>query len=265
MTLGYLDRVFRFFSGIGLIVIYLPIFSLITAAFSVPDPEDFNLKIWSLEGFQSALAHHELQAALLTSLQLALTTAIVTTVLAFILAYGLQGKSERYIQMCRQIFALPLMLPEIIIGLSLLIWFVLVNITLGPISLLISHVSFTLPYAIVLLTLGIENIEPSLFEAGKDLGASKSVVFQKITLPLLKPSLLAVFLLSFVISFDDFLISYFTNGPGNETLPVKLYSLMRFGMSPELKAISSLILAISFVVTLMLFKLLPKKSIQRDV
>lgn len=265
MTLGYLDRVFRSFSVLSLGLIYLPIISLISAAFFIPDPEDFTRNVFSLEGFSSALNHHELQSALFTSVQLALMTAVLTTLLAFILAYGLQGKSERFVELCQQIFSLPLMIPEIIIGLSLLIWFVLVNITLGPISLLISHVSFTLPYAVLLLTLGLQQIEPSLFEAGKDLGASKAVIFQKITLPLLKPSLIAVFLLCFVISFDDFLISYFTNGPGNETLPVKLYSLMRFGMSPELKAISTLILAISFVVTILLFKLLPKKVIKKEV
>ena len=265
MTLGYLDRVVRSLSALGLGLIYLPILSLVSAAFFIPDSEDYSRKVFSFEGFTSALHHHELQSALMTSIQLALMTAIVTTLLAFFLAYGLQGRSERYVDFCRQIFSLPLMLPEIIIGLSLLIWFVLVKVSLGPVSLLIAHVSFTLPYAVLLLTLGLQQIEPSLFEAGKDLGASKRVIFQKITLPLLKPSLIAVFLLCFVISFDDFLISYFTNGPGNETLPVKLYSLMRFGMSPELKAISTLILGISFVITLLLFKLLPKKIRERKV
>jgi spermidine/putrescine transport system permease protein len=264
MTLGYLDRVFRFFSWLALAIIYLPIVSLVSAAFFIPSPDDLAITHFSFEGFQSALNHQELQSALWMSVELAFFTALTTTAMAFVLAFGLQGRSERYVEICRQIFALPLMLPEIIIGLSLLIWFVFVHVTLGPISLWIAHVSFTLPYAVVLLTLGIENIETSLFEAGKDLGASKNVIFQKITVPLLRPSLIAVFLLSFVISFDDFLISYFTNGPGNDTLPVKLYSLMRFGMSPELKAISTLILAISFVVTLFLFKLLPKKQVQRE-
>lgn len=260
MSLGYLDRLFRYFSIFALILIYLPILSLVSGAFFIPNPDDLTTKAFSLDGFHSALNHSELNSALITSVQLAAITAFSTLILAFVLAYGLQGRSPRFVQICRQIFALPLMLPEIIIGLSLLIWFVFVHITLGPISLWIAHVSFTLPYAVVLLTLGLENIEFSLFEAGKDLGASKNVIFQKITLPLLRPSLIAVFLLSFVISFDDFLISYFTNGPGNDTLPVKLYSLMRFGVSPELKAISTLILAISFIVTFCLFKLLPKKN-----
>lgn len=265
MTLGYLDRVIRFFSGLGLILIYLPIFSLVSAAFFLPDPVDLSISHFSFVGFQSALNHQELQLALFSSIKIAFMTSVTTTFLSFILAYALQGKSEKFIQICRQIFSLPLMLPEIIIGLSLLIWFVFIHISLGVVSLWISHVSFTLPYAVVLLTLGIESIETNLFEAGKDLGASTFVIFKKITVPLLKPSLIAVFLLSFVISFDDFLISYFTNGPGNDTLPVKLYSLMRFGMSPELKAISTIILGISFIVTLLLFKLLPKKVDSRKV
>lgn len=260
MTLGYLDRLIRILGLTSLTVIYLPIISLVTASFFVPDPTDLETKVLSLEGFRLALNHRELQNSLYSSTQLALFTALTTTLFALILAIGLQGKNNKYIEVVRNIFALPLMLPEIIIGLSLLIWFVFIHITLGSVSLWISHVSFTLPYAVVLLTLGLENIDQSLFEAGKDLGASNSVIFRSITFPLLKPSLISIFLLSFVISFDDFLISYFTNGPGNDTLPVKLYSLMRFGMSPELKSISTLILAVSFLVTVSLFRFLPKKA-----
>jgi spermidine/putrescine transport system permease protein len=263
--MGYLDRIFRTLSGIALTIIYLPIFSLVTGSFFLPDDSDNAKSVFSLEGFSSALNHHELRSALFTSVQLAFMTAFTTLLLAFILAYGLQGKSKQFVLLCRQLFTLPLMLPEIVIGLSLLIWFVFIHISLGPISLWISHVSFTLPYAVVLLTLGIENIDSNLLEAGRDLGASQNLIFRRITLPLLKPSLAAVFLLSFVISFDDFLISYFTTGPGNDTLPVKLYSMMRFGMSPELKAISTLILAISLVVTVLLFRVLPKKSDQREL
>lgn len=262
MTLGYLDRFFKGISAFALLIIYLPIVSLITAAFLVPSLENPAIALVSLEGFRTALSHQELQISIWTSVQLAFVTAFTTTIFAFILAYGLQGRTDNTIDRLRKLFSLPLMLPEIIIGLSLLIWFVMIKVTLGPVSLWISHVSFTLPYAVVMLTLGLENIETSLFEAGKDLGASKNVIFQKITLPLLKPSLISVFLLSFVISFDDFLISYFTNGPGNDTLPVKLYSLMRFGVGPELKAISTLILGISFIVTLALFKLLSKTALE---
>lgn len=260
MTLGYLDRLFKIFSLLALVLIYIPVGSLILTAFQVPSELDPQLMEFSLAGFKSALNNEELRTSLFTSLQLSTFTATTTTIFALILAYGLQGCSSTVQEKIKNLFSLPLMLPEIIIGLSLLIWFVFIHVTLGPLSLWISHVTFTLPYGVLLLCLGIENIEESLFEAGKDLGASKSMIFKKITLPLLKPSLISVFLLSFVISFDDFLISYFTNGPGNDTLPVKLYSLMRFGVTTELKAISTLVLGMSFFVTLALFKLMPREK-----
>jgi spermidine/putrescine transport system permease protein len=149
-----------------------------------------------------------------------------------------------------------MLLPELVIGISLLIWFVIINFSLGKISLIISHVTFTLPYAVILLTLAIEGIDKSLFEAAKDLGANNNQIFIKLTLPMLKPSLFGVFLLSFVISFDDFLISYFTAGAGNDTLPIKLYALMRFGLSNELKAISTIILISSIALTALLIKIL---------
>lgn len=260
MNLGRTKYIFIILSSLSLIVIYLPIFGIVFSSFFKTSIIDNNIYELSLDGFYTAFQNDSLLQSLLNSTFTALLTSTTTTILALLMSFSLQDVAKKFLIRWRQLFYLPLMLPEIVIGISLLIWFVFIHLSLGKISLLLSHISFTLPYAVVILTLGIEGLDANLLEAAKDLGANSKKIFTHITLPLLKPSLLGIFLLSFVISFDDFLISYFTAGAGNDTLPMKLYSMMRFGLSTELKAISTLILFISLVITFLLFKLTLRQS-----
>jgi spermidine/putrescine transport system permease protein len=255
MKFGFLKSLFKFISGLGLAIIYIPIAGVFVGSFISLSPTDDNY-IFSIEGYTKAFANSELLQSLCNSLFIALSCSVVTSLLGLTLAYALQAQNQKLIAKLRQLFYLPMLLPEIVIGISLLIWFVIINFSLGKFSLIVSHVTFTLPYAVILISLGLEGIDKSLIEAAKDLGANHNQIFIKLSVPLLKPSLLGVFLLSFVISFDDFLISYFTAGAGNDTLPIKLYALMRFGLSSELKAISSIILISSIFISILLIKVL---------
>jgi spermidine/putrescine transport system permease protein len=238
-----------------LAIIYIPIFGILLGSFINLAPED-NSYIFSFDGYLKAIANTELLVALENSLFIALISSLITTLIGAALSFALQSRSQKILLKVRKIFYLPMLLPEIVIGISLLIWFVVIHFSLGQLSLIISHVTFTLPYAVILVTIGLEGIDKTLVEAARDLGANQKQIFIRLTLPMLKPTLLGVFVLSFVISFDDFLISYFTAGAGNDTLPMKLYALMRFGLSGELKAISSIILFSSIIVTALLLKFL---------
>lgn len=255
MNFGFLKTFFKFISSLGLAIIYIPIAGVLIGSFINLAPEDGRYII-SLEGYHRAFANSELLLALYNSLFIALLSSLMTTLFCIILSYSLQAQSKKVLLKLRQLFYLPMLLPEIVIGISLLIWFVIIHFSLGRMSLIAAHITFTLPYGVILITIGLEGIDSSLLEAAKDLGANHRQIFTKLSLPLLKPSLLGVFLLSFVISFDDFLISYFTAGAGNDTLPIKLYALMRFGLSSELKAISSVILLSSVAITALLLKFL---------
>jgi spermidine/putrescine transport system permease protein len=255
MNLGLLKSVFKFIGIFGFAIIYVPIIAVLIGSVInfLPESEIYQ---FTIEGYVKIFANSELLNALWNSIQVALITSFISTLMGVGLSYSLQNSNKKYLLQLRKIFYLPMLLPEIVIGISLLIWFVMIHLSLGKFSLIVSHVTFALPYTVILVTLGLEGIDESLIEAAKDLGANQVQTFYKLTLPMLKPSLLGIFLLSFVISFDDLLISYFTAGAGNDTLPMKLYSLMRFGLSNELKAISSIILGASVLISGVLIKLL---------
>lgn len=255
MITGPFRRMIVFFSSLGLGFIYLPIFGVLFGSVFWPSPEDGTLHV-SWEGFHQVGNNSEILTSLGHSLEVAFLTSLTTLLIAILFSYAIQNYSEFRLEKIRRLFYLPLLLPEIVIGISLLLWYVLIKFSLGQTSLIVSHVTFTLPYAIILLTIGIEGIDKNLFEAARDLGAHSWQIFIYLVFPLLKSTYLGVFLLSFVISFDDFLISYFTAGAGFETLPMKLYSLMRFGLSAELKAISALILLSSFALSALLVRFL---------
>lgn len=246
---GRLAYVFTLISIFVLMIVYFPLVSLIVASF-----QDASTHQFTLDGFTKAFHHSEILDSILFSFCVALITALASTLVGTVAAFGLQRQSTKFIAQFRNLYYLPMSLPEIVNGLGLLIWFVFLRWNLGTSSLILSHISFTLPYTIILVSMGLDNISKTIFEAAEDLGANKKQIFSNITIPLLKPSLLASFLLSFVISFDDFLISYFTAGVGNDTLPVKIYGLLRFGLTPEIKSISTIILCGSLISSMALLK-----------
>ncbi len=242
MKRNTLYQIFLAISFITYLIIYAPILNIVAQSLD-------------LENFKKAFLHAELMHSLVLSFNISFTTSLLSILFSILICYGLQEQSLQKIKNFRNIFMIPLMFPEIIMGISLLIWFLIIKIDLGYLSLIISHTMLTLPYAVVILTLGLEGFDEKIYEAAKDLGATHNQIFRMITLPMMIPSFAGIFVLSFVLSFDDFLISYFVNGVGNDTLPIKLYSLMRFGITPELKALSVLILLFSLGVSFILFQI----------
>ena len=137
--------------------------------------------------------------------------------------------------------------PEIVIGVSLITLFTICNVPLGFISLLLSHTSFCIPFVIVTLYSRLVSFDKNIFEAAKDLGANDRLILTRIILPLLWQALLASWLLSFTLSLDDVIISYFVAGPAFEILPLKIYSMVRSGIKPEINALCTVLFAITFI------------------
>ncbi|MEO8964588.1 MAG: ABC transporter permease subunit, partial [Gammaproteobacteria bacterium] len=138
--------------------------------------------------------------------------------------------------------------PDIVMGISLLILFSLVKVSLGFWSLLLAHITFCIPFVVITVYSRIVSFDQYIFEAAKDLGATDTVIFTRVILPLLWPALLAGWLLSFTLSLDDVIISYFVAGPDFEILPLKIYSMVRLGVKPEINALCS----VTFLLTLVL-------------
>lgn len=213
---------------------------------------------WYHEVFEDPL----LWAATARSLTVAIGVALISTTIGTLAAIAGQGSmagtrsfSSRALRKgLSGLSALSMSLPELVLGLSLLCWFVLLGLPLGFTTVTIAHVTLTLPFATLAIGVRLQALDESLREAARDLGANEGAVFRRVTLPLLRPALLSTFLLCFLLSFDDFLVTFFTGGAGSDTLPVTLYARMKTGLSPKLHALSTLTLAVSAVLAMLLLR-----------
>lgn len=195
-----------------------------------------------LQWYRNVLANPALLEPLQRSLAVALSAAIASLLLggagAFLTVRGrVRGKALMEI-----VFLAPLILPELVLGIALLIIYALLRIPLGLVSIFIAHTTFCFSYSYVLIKTRLEAFDLRLEEAALDLGAPPLKVFLRVTWPLCWPAVVAAGLTAFAMSFDDFLVSFFTAGVSSDTLPMRLYALVKYGSNPETYALSSMIL-----------------------
>ena len=151
----------------------------------------------------------------------------------------------------------PLALPEILMGVSLLIFFVLLNMTLGMVSITLAHISFCIGFVAIVVRSRLAGMDESLVEAARDLGASPLDAFRLVTLPLIMPGVIAGALMAFTRSMDDFVIAFFTAGAGASTLPLQIYSMIKIAVTPEVNAISTLLMLLTLALIVAASKLAP--------
>jgi len=226
----------------GLVFLYLPMVLLVIYSFNAGRA----VNVWS--GFSihwyGALTHNEaLLGALWVSLRIGVISATIATVLGVLAAVGLtrgglfRGRSLFY----GMVYA-PLVMPEVITGLSLLLLFVAIGIDRGFWTVVAAHSTFTLCYVAAVVRARLATFDRSLEEAAQDLGCPPWRAFLTITLPIISPAVAAGWALAFILSLDDLVIASFTAGPGSTTLPMRIYSAVRLGVSPEINAISTLMI-----------------------
>jgi len=193
-----------------------------------------------------------------TSLEIALLAALLSCLLGLCVGYTSQ-RGYRKSTMLLGIY-LPIVLPEIVIGLSLLSFFVWLGVPLGKTSIILAHASFGTAYVATLVRNRLLTLDPLLEDAAKDLGAADSQVFFGVLLPQLLTPLMAGALMVFTLSFDDFIVAFFLAGVGVTTLPLKIYSMLKFGVTPEINALCALILCMSIVLVILSLKI--QKNLQ---
>jgi ABC-type spermidine/putrescine transport system permease subunit II len=236
---------------VALLFLYLPLAYLVVQAF-LNDPNDltsgFTLK-WIQKLFQS----ESLWIPLLNSLEIGVLSATLSVTLGTLGAVGLTPVAGILPATLQSLIVLPMLLPEVITGLSLLLFFLLLQVPLGFMTVVIAHASFAASFVYFIMVEQLRKLDPQMGEAAQDLGAKPHQIFWKVTLPNILPGMMGAWLLAFTLSFDDFLISFFTSGTGLTTLPLKIYSLMRIGASPELNGLCFFMIALStsLVVVLM--------------
>lgn len=196
----------------------------------------------------AALWHDEaLLAATANSLLIALVSTIGATGLGGLLALGMEQMPHRRQQMLEGSLVLPLVIPEVMMGVALMLLFVTAHMPLGLITVILGHIVFNIPLVTIMIRTRLRKLDPMLREAAADLGADSWQVFRYVTLPLLRPAIWGAVLVAFTVSLDDFLVTFFTAGPGATTLPLKVYSMIKSGVTPEINALSALLLLVSMM------------------
>jgi spermidine/putrescine transport system permease protein len=221
------------------IFLYLPIFILIIYSFN----ENKVVGVWSgfsLRWYTVLFQDEAIASALWVSLWVALWSTIISTILGTLAALSLERFRYRGRTTFDAVLYLPVIIPDIVMALSTLLFFVMFAIPLSRYTILIAHIAFNISFVAIVVRARLAGMDARLEEAAADLGADEWTTFRRITLPLLMPGIVAAALLAFTLSLDDFVITFFVAGPGSTTLPVRVYSMIKFGVTPEVNAISTL-------------------------
>lgn len=244
------------------VFLYLPIGLIVAYSFN---SNPINMMIWdgfsldwyrSLFGLSTSLSENalyvestdQLLAALRTSLVVALTTTAISTVIGTLTALALARYRFRLQKFYRVLLFMPMLMPDIVLGIALLIFFVGVGLPLGKVSIIIGHCTFLISYVFLIVSARLAGMDTRLEEASADLGASPWTTFRRVTLPQILPGVVGGALLAFIISMDDLVITYFIAGVDSTTLPVFIYGMIRRGIKPEINAIATLLLIASLLI-----------------
>ena len=230
-----------------LIFLYVPIVVLVVMSFN-SSRLPFVWGGFSLKWYGALFQNAEILEGLTNTLLVALGATLFATILGTLIAIGI----ARYFRSSLlEAFSLaPAILPDIVLGIGLLVFYVLVGIGLGLHSVLLAHVVFGMAFVAAVVTARLSQTDPSLEEASRDLGASSIATFLRITVPSLAPAIIAGALLVFTLSLDEFVIAFFTDGPSTPTLPIVIYSMVRFGVTPDINALATLLMVVSFTVVI---------------
>jgi len=248
--LGQLMRTSFAANGIfGYIFLYAPIVVLVVFSFNasrfVTDWSGFSLR-W----YKVMLGDEAMMGALKNSMIVAVVATFFSTVFGTMAALAMERYRFRGKLTMDALLYLPIIIPEISMAVMLLLFFVMAKMTLGLTTVIISHIAFNISFVAVVVRARLAGMDQRLEEAAQDLGANELQTFRYVTFPLMMPGILAGALMAFTLSLDDFVITFFTAGVGSTTLPLRIYSMVKLGITPEINAVSTLMLVASMVLVL---------------
>ena len=230
-----------------LLLMYLPIF--VVVAYSFNDTKLFHWAGFTFSWYQKLFHNQTIINAFFNSLKLAVLSSGLAAILGTMGAVGMAGRTFFGKGVLEGLSTVPIMIPEIILGMVFLSVFSLMGLPFGMVTLVIAHTTFCVPYVFTMVRARLVGMDRSLEEAALDLGATKWQVFRDVILPQILPAILSGVLLAFAMSFDDVVISIFVTGPKVNTLPVKIYTKLKTGVTPEINALATVML---FVILLCL-------------
>ncbi|MBC2850490.1 ABC transporter permease [Cetobacterium sp. 8H] len=238
-----------FFFTLSMIFFYLPL--LILVAYSFNEGRSSAWQGFSLKWYKELFLYSDnIWKAFKYSLIIGIISSTTSTLIGTLGAIGLHWYNFKHKKYLKVITFLPLVIPDIILGVSLLIMFATIKLELGLTSIFIAHTTFNIPFVLFIVLSRLGEFDYSIVEAAYDLGANEMQTLKKIILPMLTPAIISGFLMSLTLSFDDFVTTFFVAGPGSSTLPLRIYSMIRLGVSPVVNALSVLLIVLSIALTL---------------
>ncbi len=262
-----MKKISKVYLGLVLMFLYVPIFVLIVFSFNTTKSRTV-MSGFTFEWYAKLFRNEIIMSSLANTILIAVIASVTATILGTAAAIGINNMKKLPKAIVLNITNFPIINPEIVTGVSLMLLFVFfaarMNLEFGFVTLLIAHITFSVPYVILNVMPKFRQMDPFLYEAAQDLGCNSRQAFFKVVLPEIMPGVVSGFLMSFTFSLDDFIISYFTCGSDSQTLPVTIYSMTRRKVSPEINALSTLIFLV-VVIALVLKNFVERRSESRSL
>lgn len=234
----------KLFVILVLLFSYLPIIVVVVYSFNASKYS--NWAGFSLQWYEKLFRNSQILRSLNNSLILAFSSCGLSILIGTAGAVGMARSRFRTQGLLENVSMIPMMMPEIILGMAYLAFFSIIRIPFGMLTLIIAHTTFCIPYIFINVQSRLVGLDPAYVEAARDLGASPTRAFYDVTLPLITPAILSGALLSFAMSMDDVVISFFVTGTTSNTLPLQVYSMLKMGVTPEVNALCTLMLLVVF-------------------
>ncbi len=239
--------------------LYIPIIILVTNSFNA-DRYGLTWKGFSCNWYERLFSNDTLIQATMNSITVAFFAATISTIIGGLTSIALYRYRFRGKQFIGGMLFIVMMSPDIVMAVSMLVLFMIIGMKLGFLSLLIAHITFCLPYVVITISSRLSDFDGKMLEAAKDLGASEVTILRKIVLPLTLPAIISGWLLSFTISLDDVIVSSFVTSPNYEVLPLKIFSLVKTGVTPEVNALATIMIIFSLALVVLSQVVLRKKD-----
>lgn len=237
------------FFVISMLFFYIPL--IILTIYSFNEGKSAVWKGFSLKWYKELFMYsNEIWTAFRYSIYIAFLSGLTSTIIGTLGAIAIEWYDFKGKKLLKTLIHLPLVVPEIILGVSLLIMFVSINIKLGFFTIFIGHTIFNIPFVFFIILSRLQEFDYAIVEAAYDLGATELQTLCKIIIPALLPGIISAFLIAVTLSFDDFVTTLFVAGPGTSTLPLRIYSMIRLGVSPVFNVLSVLLIMISIILTI---------------
>jgi spermidine/putrescine transport system permease protein len=240
--------------GLGYLFLYIPLIILIFYSFN-----DSQINVgwvgFTLKWYKILFTDKQLIEAAINSLIIAVTSSSISIVLGTLAGVALH---KYKIPLLSTLVMIPVAAPELLVGVSLLLFFLLINFTLGIASIIVAHTAFCISFVAIAVRSRMHGMDDSLMDAARDLGATPFKAFCLVLIPTILPGIIAGGLMAFTLSLDDFIITFFTAGVGSNTLPLAIYSMLKMGVTPEVNAVSTIVILVTLILTTIATKISPQ-------